>query len=111
MIPFKNDLTIELVEQSKFTDAQVFLHEFTGKSFGKKEAQTIWEKVVDHKWYVSERLQRDIGLRVATIDYIENICEPVQRKSLQSSFFSKLFNPVANIASSYLTAKGNQSVS
>ena len=38
-----------------------------------KEAGKVWTKVQDHKWYVSERLGRDVGFRVAAVDFIENV--------------------------------------
>lgn len=34
---------------------------------------TIFTKISDHKWYVSERLGRDVGMLVATLDYFTNI--------------------------------------
>jgi hypothetical protein len=32
--------------------------------------------VLEHKWFVSERLGRDVGLRVAALDYFENVRLP-----------------------------------
>ncbi len=53
--------------------AQVMLRAMTGVTLGVMEARAIWPKILDHKWFLSERLGRDVGLRVAAIDYLENI--------------------------------------
>lgn len=37
------------------------------------KARELWPQILEHKWYISERLGRDTGLRVAAIDYFENI--------------------------------------
>lgn len=39
----------------------------------KHEAQTAWHRVLEHKWYSSERLRRDVGFRVAAVDFFDNI--------------------------------------
>ena len=70
MIFYKLDYTIEKTLNSKPSLEQKYLFEFTGKEFPAKEAKNLWTKVIDHKWYVSERLKRDIGLKVAAVDYI-----------------------------------------
>jgi hypothetical protein len=36
-------------------------------------AHEVWPQILEHKWYVSERLGRDVGLRVAAVDYFENV--------------------------------------
>ena len=33
----------------------------------------IWAKIQQHKWVLSEKIGRDVGLKVAALDYIENI--------------------------------------
>ena len=53
--------------------AQVMLRALTGITIGIVEARLVWPKILEHKWYLSERVGRDVGLRVAAIDYIENI--------------------------------------
>ena len=73
---YKLDYTIEKTLNLKPSLEQKFLLEYTGKNFPAKEAEKLWLKVIDHKWYVSERLNRDIGLRVAAVDYIGNFYKP-----------------------------------
>lgn len=76
MIPFTLDYTIEKSAEAFSDSEQKALKNLTGKSLNKKEARQIWAKVRDHKWYVSERLGRDVGFRVAAVDFIENIYQP-----------------------------------
>lgn len=81
-IPFKLDYIIERVTQPQLTDAQRALNYLGGLNLSVKEARELLPRVTEHKWYISERLGRDIGWRVALIDYFENIRpqQSVQRK-------------------------------
>ena len=36
-------------------------------------AADLWPKILQHKWLLSEKLGRDVGLRVACIDFLENM--------------------------------------
>lgn len=40
------------------------------KRFEPNEAKRLWEEILHHKYLISERLKRDIGMRVATLDYL-----------------------------------------
>ena len=73
---YRSDYTIEETLKRGLSDEQKILREYTGATFPPAEAKTLWAKILDHKWYVSERLRRDIGLRVAAVDYIENYYVP-----------------------------------
>lgn len=59
MIPYKLDFTIEKTLENK-----------NARSFSKT---AITKKIKDHKWYLSERLGRDVGFAVAVFDYFINI--------------------------------------
>jgi hypothetical protein len=74
-IPFKLDYVIERT-LAETTNEQRVLKELTGIKVNSDEARAAWPRILDHKWYVSERLGRDVGLRVAAIDYFENIWSP-----------------------------------
>jgi transitional endoplasmic reticulum ATPase len=52
------------------------LKELAGVTLTTAEAQAEWPRLLEHKWFVSERLGRDIGLRAAAIDYFENVRLP-----------------------------------
>jgi hypothetical protein len=82
---YRNDYLIDRILESILTREQKDLAEFTGKTLSKSEAKNVWERVVDHKWYVSERLQRDIGLRVAAIDFVENFYEPAFQRNTDNT--------------------------
>jgi hypothetical protein len=47
------------------------------------EAQEVWPQVLEHKWYMSERLGRDVGLRVAALDYFKNVRKVAKRDELR----------------------------
>ncbi|HEX8737210.1 MAG TPA: DUF4032 domain-containing protein [Pyrinomonadaceae bacterium] len=75
MIFYTLDYVIEKTLKQNLTAEQIFLKKFTGSRLSGDEARRLFEKIEDHKWYVSERLGRDVGLKVAAIDYLENIDE------------------------------------
>jgi hypothetical protein len=74
-IPFKLEYVIEKT-QVETTSEQLLIKKMTGVKISADEARAVWPRVLDHKWYISERLGRDVGLRVAAVDYFENIWTP-----------------------------------
>jgi SpoVK/Ycf46/Vps4 family AAA+-type ATPase len=50
---------------------QIF--ELSGAKFEPEVAADLWPKIIKHKWLLSEKLGRDVGLRIACIDFLENI--------------------------------------
>lgn len=52
------------------------LRKLAGVKLSESEARSLWPRLLEHKWYLGERLGRDVGLRVAVVDYFENIEEP-----------------------------------
>lgn len=64
---------IERVTQPQLTDAQRTLNALAGVNLSAPEARELLPRLREHKWYVSERLGRDVGWRVAAADYFENI--------------------------------------
>jgi transitional endoplasmic reticulum ATPase len=51
--------------------AQIFVS--TGQKFEPETAAMLWSKIVQHKWMLSEKLGRDVGVKVACIDFVENV--------------------------------------
>ena len=49
------------------------IFEITGEKFTPEIAAELWPKILQHKWLLSEKLRRDVGLRTACIDYIDNM--------------------------------------
>lgn len=75
MIPFRLDYVIERTLAGTSPEQEV-LKELAGVRLSAEEARAEWRRVLEHKWLVSERLGRDVGLRVAALDYFENVRLP-----------------------------------
>ncbi len=54
-------------------EEQEFLKAVDRRKLSKEEAKQLYHTIKDHKQYLGERLQRDVGMRVAIIDYFENV--------------------------------------
>lgn len=44
----------------------------SGRKLEPEIAKEIWGSILQHKWFLSEKLGRDVGIRVACLDFIEN---------------------------------------
>ncbi len=53
------------------TAAKIF--ECCGARLEPEAAAELWPRILQHKWLMSEKLGRDVGLRVACIDFLENM--------------------------------------
>lgn len=92
--------------RTKFSDEQIILSEFTGKHFSRNEAEAIFNKIKHHKWMMSEKLSRDVGLRVAAIDFMENFYQPQNILGTDSDFRVGLFKSlVGKLTRFYFEAK------
>ncbi|MCX7941289.1 MAG: diguanylate cyclase [Endomicrobia bacterium] len=49
------------------------LYRLVSEEFEEEEAKKLWDEILLHKWDVSQKLGRNVGIRVATLDYLENI--------------------------------------
>jgi transitional endoplasmic reticulum ATPase len=49
------------------------IFEISGTKFEPDAAADLWPRILQHKWLLSEKLGRDVGLRVACIDFLENM--------------------------------------
>jgi hypothetical protein len=94
--------------KTKFSDEQILLGEFTGKQFSRNEAEILFGKIMAHKWNMSEKLNRDVGLRVAAVDYMENFYQP-NKTSKGRSFLNKFMGNtiLRKIVRFYFESKGN----
>ncbi|RKX59114.1 MAG: AAA family ATPase [Thermodesulfobacteriota bacterium] len=54
-------------------DCTVFIFECTGQKVEPKMAAEMWPKIIQHKWVLSEKLGRDVGIKVACLDFIDNV--------------------------------------
>ena len=81
MIPFILDYVIERTLRGQPCEEQRLLKELAGVRLTPAEARAEWPRVLEHKWFLSERLGRDAGLRVAALDYFENVRLPRPRRT------------------------------
>jgi hypothetical protein len=79
-IPFRLDHVIDKVADYD-RSAQQRIKRLSGRTLSASEASAVWPRILEHKWYISERLGRDTGLRVAAIDYLENIYNAPKQRS------------------------------
>ncbi|MBN1930303.1 MAG: AAA family ATPase [Desulfobacterales bacterium] len=49
------------------------IFEMSGAEFEPDIAADLWSKIINHKWLLSEKVGRDVGLRTACIDFLENM--------------------------------------
>ena len=89
MIPFKLEYTIEEVLAAQPSSEQMTLKNLTGLNLPKREAAFLYEQILDHKWNLGEKLKRDVGLKVAAIDFVENFYQPVNFKKPRSNNFAQ----------------------
>jgi hypothetical protein len=80
MIPFRLDYVIErtlhALNPASGRREQRIIKNLTGVRLTERNAREVWSSILDHKWYLGERLNRDVGLRTAAVDYLENIAPP-----------------------------------
>lgn len=95
---YKLDYTIEKVLRDAPSAEQTLIKKYLDADLSKREAKYLWTRIVNHKWNVSERLKRDVGLRVAAIDYFENFYEPVFFVNRKTGFKNALREFVKIIA-------------
>ncbi len=79
-IPFRLDHVIDKLADYDHGPQQT-IKRLSGKNLSASEASAAWPRILEHKWYISERLGRDTGLKVAAIDYFENIYTPPKQRS------------------------------
>jgi Domain of unknown function (DUF4032) len=80
MIPFRLDYVIErtlqTINPASGRRERRMINDLTGVRVPDRKAREIWPSILEHKWYLGERLNRDVGLRTAAVDYLENIAPP-----------------------------------
>lgn len=54
------------------------IFQYTGHKLDPEAARRLWPKIMQHKWYMSEKLDRDVGLKLACLDFVDNV-EPDYR--------------------------------
>lgn len=83
-IPYKLDYVVERVLADAESEKRN-LRRVAGVRLSPSEAREVWPQVLEHKWYMSERLGRDVGLRIAAVDYFENVRRIPKRELLRDT--------------------------
>ena len=67
------------------------LYAITHRHFAPEVAVVLWENVLTHKHLVSEQLDRNVGIAVASLDYLSNVTSNLRSFTLISeSYVSKI---------------------
>ncbi len=83
------------------------IFEMSGLRFPPDAARDRWDKILQHKWLMSEKLGRNVGCRTACIDFLENMEEALdefasykQRDTLRElgaqSIGSEIWNTISD---------------
>ncbi len=67
----------EIAKKEKFFSH--IIHYLTGLRTEETEARTLWSSILEHKYLMSEKLVRNVGFRVAALDYFLNIDKRLKR--------------------------------
>ena len=59
-------------------ECTTLIFDYSGHKVEAKMAADLWPRIQQHKWVLSEKLGRDVGIKVACADFMENI-EPMHR--------------------------------
>ena len=54
-------------------DQHALIFEHSGHKVQPELAGDLWAKILEHKWALSEKLGRDVGIKTACVDFVENI--------------------------------------
>ena len=65
-----NDKPLELLSSEECTNE---ILELSGVAVEPDLAVDLWSKILQHKWLLSEKLGRDVGIRTSCIDFLENM--------------------------------------
>jgi SpoVK/Ycf46/Vps4 family AAA+-type ATPase len=80
-------------------ECSILIFEHTGRKFEPQRAEELCNKIMAHKWELSEKLGRDVGTKVASIDFIENIAsldqeiQDTERLRLLKSLGAQIIDP------------------
>jgi hypothetical protein len=81
-IPFMLDGTIEQLEElTRHSEPQVAARSVY---VSVADIRRHLPEILEHKWYLSERLERDAGVGVAAVDFFENVQPRLRRLTEQA---------------------------
>jgi SpoVK/Ycf46/Vps4 family AAA+-type ATPase len=68
-----NNTNNDITESPSPEECSNKIFEISGAKLDPDIAADLWQKILKHKWLMSEKLSRDVGLRTACIDFLENM--------------------------------------
>jgi hypothetical protein len=72
-VPRELWMTLETLRMNKGKDLYVeLLYALTHKYYPPKDAKKFWDTIVTHKGKISAKIGRDVGMKVAVLDYLDN---------------------------------------
>jgi transitional endoplasmic reticulum ATPase len=71
-------MNVAVLETPSPQECSSTIFEISGTKFDPDIAADLWPKVLQHKWLLSEKLGRDVGLRIACIDFLENMDQAIK---------------------------------
>ena len=105
MLFYKIDYAIGKIFTTEPRQERILIKKYTGTRLSERDAMLLWERIADHKWYLSERLKRDVGFHVAAVDYVENFYEPRSNPGVGARL-SAIWRAARPAITSYFEAKG-----
>jgi hypothetical protein len=109
VIPYKLDLFVGKIIRTGPGKERTLLRRYTGHDISESEASALCQRIADHKWYVSERLSRDVGFHVAAVDYVENFYVQLDNEGDAGKLAqpgNKIWHGVKKASRAYFEAKG-----
>lgn len=68
----------DLAENPTPEECASAIFEICGTRLEPQAAANLWPKILQHKWLLSEKLLRDVGMRTACTDFLENMEQAYQ---------------------------------
>jgi diguanylate cyclase (GGDEF)-like protein len=70
---------------------RLIINLLTSLEMEEQEARNHYFRILENKYYLSEKMGRDIGIRVAALDYFQNIIKSLKNpKIMEISFFEQI---------------------
>jgi len=86
-----NQTKLEAIEQDRFYS--FLINHLTCLDVSEPEAKQHYYRILEHKTKISQKLGRDVGLPVATLDYFQNIEGNMKNpKAIENELFEQLLN-------------------
>lgn len=109
MLFYKIDYAIGKIFTTEPRQERILLRKFTGIKLSEREAIRLWDLIVDHKWYLSEQLGRDVGIHTAAVDYVDNFYQRAPARSWRAGIAAAWTRTIAFVrllVREYFEAKG-----